>query len=438
MNYLGFELKEEIVNAIKDLKFKEFSEIQQEVLPKALSGKSLIGQSRTGSGKTHAFLIPLFNMLDPNLKEVQAIITAPTRELAIQIYNVATHMASFFNETIDIRMYSGGSDRNKEIERLEKTQPQIVIGTPGKIKDLMIDKNILKGYKAKYFVVDEADMTFDNGFLDDLDLIAGRLDNPQMLVFSATINDSIRPFIKKYIEADDYIQIKDEDLSKLKIEHILLPIKSSDKFKTLQDLLKCFNPYLCLIFANTKNRVIEVSEFLKEKGYMVATVHGGISPRERKRIMQEIHNLKYQFIVASDIAARGIDIEGISHVINYELPSDYEFYVHRSGRTGRANMDGICISLYDFDDENYLKSLEKKGIKFTYKQIKNSELVEYKGRNSRQNRTKPVSSEEIKASKMIKKPKKVSPGYKKKHKAQVEALANTLKKKNGKNRGYRK
>ena len=188
MKFEELELKEYINKALDNLKFKELTKIQEEIIPLALKNNSLIGQSRTGSGKTHSFLIPIFQALDEEEKRVQAVITAPTRELALQIYNVANHIASYYKGNIDIRIYTGGSDRLKEIERLNSSQPQIVIGTPGKIKDLVIKENVLKIYTAKILVIDEADMSFEIGFLDDLDKIASVLDNPQIMVFSATIN----------------------------------------------------------------------------------------------------------------------------------------------------------------------------------------------------------------------------------------------------------
>lgn len=419
MKFEELELKEYINKALENLKFKELTKIQEEIIPLALKNNSLIGQSRTGSGKTHSFLIPIFQALDEDLKKVQAVITAPTRELALQIYNVANHIASYYKGNIDIRIYTGGSDRLKEIERLNSSQPQIVIGTPGKIKDLVIKENVLKIYTAKTLVVDEADMSFEIGFLDDLDKIASVLDNPQIMVFSATINESILPFIRKYIETTKHINIKESNNKN--IRHILLPIRSEGKYLALRSLLKTFNPYLCLIFANTKKRAIEVSDYLKKEGYKVCLIHGDIQVRERKRLMREIQELKYQYIVASDIASRGIDIEGVSHVVNFELPSDYEFYIHRSGRTGRMNMDGICYSLYDFDNKNYLESLEKKGIKFEKMQIKNNELIPYKG-DSRKNRVKPMSSEEKKIKSIMAKPKRVTPGYKKKRQEKIDKI----------------
>ena len=423
MNYLGFDLKEEIVNALKDLRFNSLTPIQKEILPLALKGESLIGQSKTGSGKTHAFLIPIFNKLDLNLKETQAIILAPTRELATQIYNVCNHLNKFFKDSIDIRIYTGGSDRLKEIKKLENSQPQIVIGTPGRISDLMIKANALKGYTAKVLVVDEADMAFEIGFLDDIDLIAGRLESPQIMVFSATIKEEIKPFLKKYINTNKHVKV---DLELNKIKHILIPIKSRDKFMLLSWLMQNINPYLCLIFGSTKKECEEIYTYLMDNNIKAGILHGGLGARERKRVLNDINSLKYQYVVASDIAARGIDIEGISHVINFSLPNDFEFYIHRSGRTARNNLDGICYSFTEFKNEEYLKALEDKGINFNYFDIRNNGFIEYNP-NRRTDRVKPISNERKKAEKIIPKAKKVTPGYKKKRAELVKKKEKELK-----------
>lgn len=423
MNFKGFELKEEIVKALNDLHFNDFTPIQYEILPLALKNKSLIGQSKTGSGKTHAYLIPIFNKLDLDNKDCQAIILSPTRELATQIYNVCNHLNSFFSDKIDIRLYTGGSDRLKEIKKLENSQPQIVIGTPGRISDLMIKANALKGYNAKTLVVDEADMAFEIGFLDDIDLIAGRLDNPQIMVFSATIKEEIKPFLKKYISSEKHIQV---DLELDKIKHVLIPIKSRDKFMLLSWVINNINPYLCLIFGNTKTECESIATYLLDNKINVGILHGGLSARERKRVLNDINNLKYQYVVVSDIAARGIDISGVSHVINFSLPKDFEFYIHRSGRTARNNSDGISYSFTEFKNEEYLRSLEEKGITFIYNDIKPNGFVEYKP-NRRSDRVKPITEERKKAEKYVPKAKKVTPGYKKKRAKEVKKLENKLK-----------
>lgn len=422
MQYLGYELHEEIVNALKDLGFKDFTQIQKQVMPKIFNKKSLIGQSKTGSGKTHSFLIPIFNCINLDKEEeVQAIVCAPTRELATQIYKMALHLASFFEKNIDIRLYSGGTDRIKEMARLDNSQPMIVIGTPGKINDLAIKENKLKIYTAKTLVIDEADMAFEIGFMEDLDKIASVLNNPQMLIFSATISEQIKPFIKKYIQSDEHVNVLDDTNS---VEHILIPLKGRDRYKLLITILNNINPYLALIFANTKNEANKLAEYLNTNKYKVAVLHGGLEVRERKRIMKAIHSLKYQYVVASDIASRGIDIEGVTHVINFEIPYDYEFYVHRTGRTGRAGLTGIAISIGDFNDQEYLSSLTKKGIEFNYKDVNEKGFVDIK--YSRTKRVKPISEERKKATKMVAKKTKVTPGYKKKRKEEIERITKKI------------
>jgi len=393
--------------AIKDLGFTKFTEVQNLVIPKVLNGSDIIGCSQTGTGKTHAFLLPIFENLDTSLRDVQVVIAAPTRELAEQIYNNAVFIAE-------------RSNREKEIERLKKTQPMIVIGTPGKIKDLAVDENVLNVYKAKIFVIDEADMALEIGFLEDIDLIAGLMsEDLQMLVFSATIPEKIRPFLRKYMNNPEEIFIKPKELSSLNIEHIFIPVKSKDNKTNLLDLLKSINPYIGIIFCNRKEVVDEVVSFLYSSGYKVAKLHGGISPRERKQIMKRINNAEFQYVVASDIASRGIDIDGVSHIINYELPKEMEFYIHRTGRTGRASYTGLAISFYSPNDGAYLDFLEKKGIKILYKDIKNDSLVDRRIRDERMKRKAafvPVDGDKLN----VKRSKKIKPGYKKKYNAKLQ------------------
>jgi ATP-dependent RNA helicase CshB len=198
MQYLNYEIKDYIANALNDLHFKDFSEVQRNVFDNLNKGRNLLVKSKTGSGKTHAFLIPIFNALDLSKKEVQAVIVSPTKELADQTYKVAQHIASFCDKEIKIKSYSGGQDRLKDLEDLEANQPQIVIGTPGRIKDLAVDKNALKIYTSKYFVIDEVDMAFEQGFSEDLDHITSVCINARMMFFSATISEHITPYIKKY------------------------------------------------------------------------------------------------------------------------------------------------------------------------------------------------------------------------------------------------
>lgn len=423
MNKRSVDFQPYLEEALNDLGFKEFSSIQLAVFKEALKGQSVIGQSQTGSGKTHAFLLPIFERLDLNKKEVQAVIIAPTKELAMQINRMAEHLASFSPKDIDIRLYVGGTDRDREIERLNHSQPHIVIGTPGKVKDLSLDANALLIYTANTMVVDEVDMAFEIGFLEEIDLIAQRLQKPQILLFSATLPEAVMPFVKKYLGQKTVLHT---GTHALKITHILLPIKSKEKLDVLSDILPILNPYLALIFANTKERVEMVVSNLMEKGFRVAMLHGGLSTRERKRLLNEIHDLKYQYIVASDIAARGIDIEGISHVINYDLPSDPSFYIHRSGRTGRVNLSGVCVSFYDFDDDKYLEAITKRGVVFEYRRLKNGELTTLSRQSNRQTREKPLSEIEKAAHRKVKKSSDVKPGYKKKRAEEIKKVKKQL------------
>ena len=436
MNFDGYELKKYIVNAIKDIHFKEFTDVQKEVFNSFFNGdKNILAKSKTGSGKTHAFLIPIFESLDEKKQEVQATIIAPTKELALQIYKVCNHIASFCGDTINIKLFTGGSDRLKEIEKIKNNMPQIVIGTPGKIKDLAIDENVLKIYTSNILVIDEVDMTFENGFKDELDQITAVCQNAKMMFFSATISENVLPYIKKYMTNVDFKEIKDNN--NLKIKHIWIPLKYKERYDVLKDLLSTFQPYLCLIFVNKKETAVSLAGKLQAEGYFVGQIHGDMSPRERKRVLNDATKLKYQFIVATDLAARGIDIPGISHIINYELPYDYEFYVHRSGRTGRMYNDGIVYTLYEDLDNDYLDNLNKKNIQPEYYEIKNKQLVEYKGRNTRKDRIKPKTDYQKEAAKYVPLGEK-KPGYKKRRQAMISEIADKLKAKDQKQKKKRK
>lgn len=416
-----FNLKSYILDAVATLGFTKPTEIQERVIPAILNDYSLIGQSQTGTGKTHSYLLPIMNRLDSSNQEVQAIIAAPTRELANQIYKEALKIAEHFPEDapILVRCFIGGTDKQRTIEKL-KTQPQLVIGTPGRIKDLVAEQ-ALQLYGAKMLVVDEADLMLDMGFIEDVDQFASRMaEKIQMLVFSATIPEKLKPFLKKYMENPKYVQVNPNQATAAKIEHVLIPLRHRNKTQLLHDVLVRYNPYLAIIFTNTKKMADTVADDLIGKGLSVGRIHGDLSPRDRKRMMKQINNLDYQYIVATDLAARGIDIEGITHIINYELPSDLDFYIHRTGRTARAGKSGIAATLYDQSDENALIHLEKMGVVFHDTDIQNGDWIEIDERNKRKHRKKQASQIDVKAKTMVQKSKKIKPGYKKKHQREVE------------------
>lgn len=415
MTFETFEFKPFITNALKDAGFLQPTEVQERLIPLIQKKKSVVGQSQTGTGKTHTFLLPLMDRIDPEKNEVQIVVTAPSRELATQIYQAAKQIAGFSDPVIRVTNFVGGTDKKRQIERLQHQQPHIVIGTPGRILDLL-NEQALDIHTANAFVVDEADMTLDMGFLAEVDQIAGRLpEKLQILVFSATIPEKLRPFLKKYMQNPIIEEIKPKAVLSETIENLLVSTKGRNTNQQIYQLLTMGQPYLAIVFANTKQKVDEITDYLKNQGLKVAKIHGDITPRERKRIMRQVQNMDYQYVVATDLAARGIDIEGVSHVINAELPSDLEFFIHRVGRTGRNGLAGTAITLYDPADEASIIALEKIGVTFEPKELKNGELVDSYDRNRRKKREKTKDELDPTLIGLVKKKKKkIKPGYKKK------------------------
>ena len=421
-------LKQFIQDALLDIHFETLTPVQEEVIPQALDGHSLIVQSQTGSGKTHSFLVPILNQIDADANEVQAVVTAPSRELAEQLYNVAIQIAEFSEKPIKVVRYIGGTDKQRQLEKLQNNeQPQLVIGSPGRIFDLM-SENALWVQSTKTFVVDEADMTMDLGFLSIVDEIASRMpEELQIMVFSATIPQTLEVFLNKYMTAPKVIEIDNQGVIADMIENYLIYTRGRDRAEIAYSLLTMGEPYLALIFCNTKQYADEVSHFLKNKGLKVATIHGGLTPRERKRVMRQIRDLEFQYVVATDLAARGIDIPGTSMVINMEIPTELEFFIHRVGRTGRNNIKGVAYTLIEPDNERDIHTLEKKGIEFEHVDIVKGEIREVKARNARAKREDKKKNEDTVIKGMIQrnKKRKVKPGYKKKLDRQIQSHKRT-------------
>ena len=415
MEFTEFKFKDYIQEALKDLNFVEATEVQEKLIPVVLAGRDLVGESKTGSGKTHTFLLPIFQKLNEDADSVQVVITAPSRELARQIYQAARQIAAFSDKEIRVANYVGGTDKNRQIGKLSSSQPHIVIGTPGRIYDL-VESGDLAIHKAHTFVVDEADMTLDMGFLMTVDKIASSLPKDlQFLVFSATIPQKLQPFLKKYLSNPVIEQIKTKTVISDTIENWLISTKGRDKNAQIYEITQLLQPYLAMIFVNTKTRADELHSYLTAQGLKVAKIHGDIAPRERKRIMNQVKNLDFEYIVATDLAARGIDIEGVSHVINDAIPQDLSFFVHRVGRTGRNGLSGTAITLYQPSDDSDIRELEKMGIHFNPKMIKNGEFQDTYDRDRRANREKTQEKLDTEMIGLVKKKKKkIKPGYKKK------------------------
>ncbi|MDN6627128.1 MAG: DEAD/DEAH box helicase [Pisciglobus halotolerans] len=432
-----FNLKPFLLEAIEKIGFKEPTEVQEKLIPEIKKGRSVIGQSQTGTGKTHTFLLPLIDNIDSEKAEVQVVITAPSRELATQLFEAAEQLTA--HTDLSVQNYVGGTDKSRQLSKLEHKQPHLVIGTPGRILDLVNEGGLLL-HTATVLVVDEADMTLDMGFLEDVDKIASKLPSSlQMLVFSATIPQSLQPFLKKYMNNPLFEQINAKTILSPTLENWLISTQGKEKIDIIYQLLTIGQPYLAIVFANTKAKVDEITAGLKKRGLKVATVHGDIPPRERKRVMKQIQNLDYQFIVATDLASRGIDIEGVSHVINAEIPNDLDFFIHRVGRTGRKGMKGIAITLYEPSEGNKIAEIEKLGISFEPKQIKKNEIVDTYDRNRREKREKTgTGTLDPTIRGMVKKKKKnIKPGYNKKIDRAIQESNRKKRLKESKNRGQR-
>ncbi|HLS59590.1 MAG TPA: DEAD/DEAH box helicase [Virgibacillus sp.] len=433
-NFEQFSFNETMLNVIKQLNFSEPTPIQEKVMSSIMEGRSIVGQSHTGSGKTHAFLLPLFNQINTDKREVQFVVTAPTRELALQLYQEVKKIITYAGKEDEwlTKLISGGSDKHKMAAQL-KQPPHIVVGTPGRILD-MVKSNALSIYSATTFIIDEADLMLDLGFIDEVDqLLVTSKGDAQILAFSATIPQRLEHFFKKYLKNPLYVKV-DDQLSPDTIEHQLIAKRHRSEAKIITDLSKVIQPYLAIIFTNGKAQADELAAALQKAGLEVGIMHGDLSPRERKRTLRQIQDLRYQYVVATDLASRGIDIKGVSHVINAQLPKEEHFYVHRVGRTARAGMDGMAISLYSDEDLPLIQLLEKKGVAFNFSDVRNKEWVKAKPWNKRALRKETTTNIEQEAWKQVRRPKEVKPGYKKKMKKEQEAIKKRML---GKSKGKR-
>lgn len=414
-----YNFNEAINKSLKEINFDEPTPVQEAVISLVNKKKDIIVQSETGSGKTHAFLLPSMNALTDE-QEVQLLIATPSRELAYQIYEDTQAILKNYPEEYNAFIFVGGSDRERQKKKLEAHQPQIAIGTPGRLWDL-IRENDLHVENVQRFVVDEADMTLDMGFLDDVDHIANKLpEDREMMVFSATIPQKLEPFLNKYMHGPQRVEIKNDSVIPKNVDNWLMSSHGRDKKQLIYQLVTLGEPYLVLIFANTKKTVDEIYQYLRNQGLKVARIHGGLTPRERKRAMKQVENMEFQYVVATDLAARGIDINGVSHVINAEIPDDLDFFIHRVGRTGRNKMSGTAITIYDPGEEHKVDEIEHLGIKFEPKDIKHGEIVDATERDRRTNRKATQEKLDTKLVGYVKKQKtKRKPGYKKKIKQAI-------------------
>lgn len=426
--FTDYQFQPFLRNAIQQLGFERPTPIQKEMIPLVLKGVSAIGQAHTGTGKSHSFLIPIVARINEASNDLQAIITAPTRELAAQLNDELLKLI----EGTDIRstLLIGGTDKERDAARL-KSQPHLVVGTPGRIND-MAQNNHLLVHTANMLVIDEADLAFDMGFIEAIDQFASRMpETLEMFVFSATIPEKLKPFLNKYMASPAHIKVGERQSFTEGIHYSLVPVRSEKKEKKLVQVLESITPYLAIVFTNTRKNAESLARYLEESGIRVGRIHGDLSPRERTRMMRRVRNLEFEYIVATDLAARGIDIAGVSHVINFEIPDDLEFFIHRVGRTARAGLEGHAITLYEPNEEEKVEAIENLGIPFVHEDVKKGEWVEIKERHARKKRAHQSDEIDREAARFIRKPKKVKPNYKKKRARQIENYKKQERRKKG-------
>lgn len=350
-------LSEEIQKAVRYMGFEEASPIQAKAIPAMISGIDLIGQAQTGTGKTAAFGIPLLEKVDPKLKKLQAIVLCPTRELAIQVADEIRNLSRYMHGIKVLPIY-GGQDIVKQIRSL-KSGTQIVIGTPGRVMDHMRRKTMKLDF-VHTVVLDEADEMLNMGFREDIEFVlSGVPEERQTVLFSATMPKPIMEITKKFQNNAKVIKVTKKELTVPNIEQYYYDIKPKKKEEVLSRLLDIYSPRLSVVFCNTKKQVDLLVNALLGRGYFAAGLHGDMKQEQRDRVMQGFRTGKTEILVATDVAARGIDVDEVEAVFNYDLPQDDEYYVHRIGRTGRAGREGRAFSFVSGKEVYKLKEIQR-------------------------------------------------------------------------------
>lgn len=361
-------ISQEVKRAIQEMGFEEPTPIQEGAIPLIMDRIDVIGQAQTGTGKTAAFGIPAIEMTDLESNKLQVLILCPTRELAIQASQEVNKLCKY-KEGIKILAVYGGQPIERQIKAL-KRGVQIVIGTPGRVMDHMRRKT-LKVENIKMIVLDEADEMLDMGFREDIETIIGDMpDERQCILFSATMPKPILDLSKKFQHKSKMIKITHKQLTLPSIEQKYLEVKESNKVEVLSRVIDIYNPKLSVVFCNTKRKVDEVTAELQSRGYFADGLHGDMKQNQRDRVMNKFRNGVVEILVATDVAARGIDVDDVEIVFNYDLPQDEEYYVHRIGRTGRAGREGTAYTFVSAKGIRKLKYIEK----YTKTKIKREEV----------------------------------------------------------------
>ncbi|MBC3886887.1 DEAD/DEAH box helicase [Acetobacterium paludosum] len=355
MKFTELEINEQLLQGIEAMGFVDMSEIQEQAIPKLMMGGDLIGKSQTGTGKTVAFAIPAITKLDPTIKKVQVLVLCPTRELAVQVSDEFKKVLKFQKGVKVLPIY-GGASIEAQLRDL-KSGVQIVVGTPGRVMDHMRRKT-LKLNDISMVILDEADEMLNMGFREDIELILDEIAHDiQTALFSATMPKPILKIAEKYLKNPTLIEISPKNMVAPGIEQKYFNISDHNKFEALTRLLEVYKPKRSLIFCNTKKYVDDITDDLKKLGYSVDKIHGDMRQMSRMAVLKQFSRGQIEILVATDVAARGIDVDDVDIVFNYDVPDNEEYYVHRIGRTGRAGKSGISLTLARSRDQFRLKKI---------------------------------------------------------------------------------
>lgn len=350
-----FGLTDAMIRSLNNMGFEEATPIQEQAVPVGLAGRDLIGQAHTGTGKTAAFGIPLIELLEDDREQIQGVVLTPTRELAIQVAEELNRIGQ--GKGVRALPIYGGQDIARQIRAL-KTRPHIIVGTPGRFMDHMRRKTIRLG-QVKLVVLDEADEMLNMGFIDDIETILKEIPGErQTLLFSATMPGSIKALAQRFMRSPEFIRIETRQVTVPNLEQSYIEVEDRKKFDVFCRMLDVQSPDRAIVFGRTKRRVDELYEALNKRGYSAEGIHGDMPQSRRDAVMRKFREGTIEMLVATDVAARGLDISGVSHIYNFDLPQDPEGYVHRVGRTGRAGKAGVAISLVTPREIRHLKVIE--------------------------------------------------------------------------------
>ncbi|SMQ83685.1 ATP-dependent RNA helicase DeaD [Bacillus sp. OV166] len=356
-DFLKLGISETLVNKLRGHGIAKPTPIQEQAIPFVMNGNDIIAQAQTGTGKTFAFILPILEKINYEAEQVQALIVTPTRELALQITDEFEKLIAGING-LDVLAVYGGQDVDKQLKKLKRGM-QIVVGTPGRLLD-HIRRETIRLSEISFLVLDEADQMLHIGFLNEVeDIIRETPASRQTMLFSATMPPEIRKLAKKHMRDPEYIQVEKTQGPAENVKQIAIHTTDRAKQATLIQLVETYRPYLAVVFCRTKRRVSKLFDVLKANGFSCDELHGDLSQAKRERVMKRFRDAEVQLLIATDVAARGLDVEGVTHVFNYDIPEDADSYVHRIGRTGRAGMTGLAITFYSSADRSMLETIEQ-------------------------------------------------------------------------------